>query len=794
MRLRILLFIFSAAFLLTAEAQIKGKVFNIYDNTPLQGATITFAGKGSVTTDRDGNFTADCSKTGEITISFVGFETFRSVIRKCGDVVNIGLSPTTNKLDEVEITATSNENKSILYQPVSITRLKETEIKRGTGLFLDDAINANVPGVSMQRRAVSSGQQFNIRGYGNGSRGTRGISSNFDGQGYKVYLNGIAITDAEGITVLDDIDYASIGNVEVTKGPAGTLYGLAIAGVVNLKTIKPQPGKVSIGQDVLIGGYGLERYTTSFQMGKEHSSLLVNYGHQKSDGFMSHSRSHKDFVNIAGEFQPSEKQNFSYFLGYSNSYDERAGELTVAQYDSMNYIGNPNYIKNNAHSNVISIRAGLSHTYTFSKSISNTTTVFGSGLTNNASSAGGWTDKTPINYGVRSTLDTRFSLGANTSLSGITGVEMQRQNAQTIGYSMGVNPQDPLGYNIITATTSNIYTVSKTTSLFTEWTLALPHDISVTGGVGVSNMYIQLNDRIYAVNKPTFFEKKYNDMVSPHVALNKVFSKRFSLYASYSKAYKAPVSSYFYIPYVATTPGTTGQVNTNLKAEIGDQFEVGTKGTLLGNKLTYEVALFHAEFSNKFTTVAVPYNNTTTLYSYMVNGGSQDHKGIEALVKWTAYQSVDGFFEIIRPFGNLAYSDFKYKNFVFETGTTTANLTKTDYSNLPVAGVPKFTGNLGVDVEMKHGLYANALYSYRDGVPVTSTGTIKSTSFSLLNAKIGFRRSISSHFDLNAYVGCDNITNTQYPLMIFVNQIPDAYLPAPLDAVYYGGLSIKYNF
>jgi iron complex outermembrane receptor protein len=196
-------------------------------------------------------------------------------------------------LSDVEITATSNQNKSILYQPISITKLGETELKRGTGLFLDEAINGNVPGVSMNRRAVSSGQQFNIRGYGNGTRGTRGVSSNFDGQGYKVYLNGIPITDAEGITTMDDIDFGSVGNVEVVKDPSGTLYGLAIAGVVNLKTVKPAKGKTAISQDVLLGNYGLQRYTTRFETSGENSSILVNYGSQKSDGFTIHNASQK---------------------------------------------------------------------------------------------------------------------------------------------------------------------------------------------------------------------------------------------------------------------------------------------------------------------------------------------------------------------------------------------------------------------------------------------------------------------------------------------------------------------
>jgi hypothetical protein len=36
---------------------------------------------------------------------------------------------------------------------------------------------------------------------------------------------------------------------------------------------------------------------------------------------------------------------------------------------------------------VITIRAGVGHTYDFTKGISNTTTVFGTGFTSNASSA-----------------------------------------------------------------------------------------------------------------------------------------------------------------------------------------------------------------------------------------------------------------------------------------------------------------------------------------------------------------------------------------------------------------------
>ena len=770
-----------------AQKRVAGKVVDAVNNIPLEGATISILGNRDFTTDKEGRFSFDCSKSTMISVSYIGYETYKVNIKNCEVPLNIALVQTSHSLNDIEITATSNQNKSLLYQPASITKLTSTELKRGTGLFLDDAINGNIPGVTMQRRAVASGQQFNIRGYGNGVRGTNGISSNFDGQGSKVYLNGIPVTDAEGITLMDDIDFGSVANVEITKGPSGTLYGLAIAGVVNLKTVKPEKGKTSVGQEVLIGSYGLQRYTTHFQTSSEHSSLLINYGRQKSDGYMVHTKSKKDFVNIAGDFEPNEREHINIYAGYSKSYDERGGELTVDQYNNFDYSGNPAYIKNNAHSSVISFRGGVNHTYNFNKTITNTTTVFANGVSNNASSAGGWTDKAPINYGLRSTFDTKFNLQKGVNLSGITGIETQHQYAQITGYPMVVNPADPNGYNIIGTLRSNQAIVTGTTSLFTEWTLALPKNLSLTAGLGVSDMKIELNDRFYVAGntKPTQYKTNYKGLVSPHVAINKVFNEKNSAYVSYSKGYKAPVSSYFFIPF-------TGQLNTGLKSEIGEQFEIGTKGTMLKNKLLYEVALFDAKFKNKMTTIAVASTTSpnTTAYSYVANGGNLINKGLEVLVKYVAYQSASSFIKTIRPFGNLAYSDFKYKDYRFQKSV----LVTEDYSGKAVAGVAKFVGNLGIDITTKAGLYANMNYLYKDAMPISSDGLNKTTSYSLLNAKLGFQTVVSSHFDMDVFFGINNISGTQYVYMVFINQLPDAYLPAPYKANYFGGVNLKYNF
>ncbi|MBY0534969.1 MAG: TonB-dependent receptor [Chitinophagaceae bacterium] len=803
---RVFSFMLLSLLFIAAKAQqiISSVIIDASTNQPLYGATVSI-GAQKVTTDVNGAFKINCDGAKQITISFIGYKTAVLAVTNCKLPATISLASTSTLLESVEVSGSTN--KATLYQPAAISKINMTELNRGTGLFLDDAIQTNMTGVIMNRRSVAGGQQFNIRGYGNGTRGTRGVSSNFDGQGYKVYFNGIALTDAEGITTFDDIDYGSLQQVEVIKGPAGSQYGLAIAGVVNISTRKAEKNKTSLSQQVLLGNYGLKRFTTTLQAAGDKSSLLLMYGKQSSDGYTIHNASKKDFVSLVADFQPTEKQTISTFLGYSNSYDERAGELTIAQYEGNDYSGNIEYIKRDAHSKVITYRAGTSHSYVFNRVWSNTTSLFGTAFNSNAASASGTTDKATLNVGLRSVFNTNLDLGNGISLKGATGIETQKQVANTMGYSMKKDPKDTTTtwtygrspYWVLNAATSNVFTDVTNSHLFTEWTLSLPKAFSITAGIGTSRMNIYLNDRFNTstATKPDKFEKTYKDMVSPHIAINKVISDKISIFASYSKAYKAPVSSYFFIstPAVATTPATpaTAYLNEVLKPEIGNQFEIGTKGQLFKDKFQYELVYFNTVFSNKMTAVSVPspLSSTTTLYSYVVNGGKQIHKGIEASLRVNAYESKGGFVRSFRPFTNLTYSDFKYgSNFTIQKSVTVTE----DYSNKAVAAVSKYVFNVGIDLNFAAGFYANITYNYRDKMPITSLNDVYTTSYNLLNGKLGYSKSLGKHWNIDLSAGVANATNTKYFIMVFANQLPDAYVPAARNAQGYGSAMLKYNF
>lgn len=78
-------------------------------------------------------------------------------------------------------------------------------------------------------------------------------------------------------------------------------------------------------------------------------------------------------------------------------------------------------------------------------------------------------------------------------------------------------------------------------------------------------------------------------------------------------------------------------------------------------------------------------------------------------------------------------------------------------------------------------------------MPYTSDGLNETDPYSLLNGKIGFRMGIN-RFSFDIYGGANNITGTQYYNMVFVNQLPDAYIPAPNEINFFGGVNLKYTF
>ena len=129
-----------------------------------------------------------------------------------------------------QIVVTARKRAELLEEtPISVTALSE-ETLRVTGTTRLDQIQDLVPNLSIFRGLSGQTLSVNIRGVGN-------FPTIYFDQGVGVYVDGVYLSRNQG-SVLDIVD---VQQVEVLRGPQGTLFGKnTLGGAINITTIKPK--------------------------------------------------------------------------------------------------------------------------------------------------------------------------------------------------------------------------------------------------------------------------------------------------------------------------------------------------------------------------------------------------------------------------------------------------------------------------------------------------------------------------------------------------------------------------
>src|SRR5215831_9851369 len=373
-----------------SQTVVKGIVLDIQTNQPIPGATIFVAGKTvGKATDNNGAFQLNVSAD-SITVSCIGYIT-KTVKATSGGSFLVLLEPSNTALNEVIVEGNGTRNK-ILQTPRAVGLVTGKDIARTNSIFLWQSLNL-VPGVKMEMRNNTQGARIVIRGYGN--------ETNFNGLGYKAYLNGIPVTDADGTTFLDDIDFTNLGRIEVIKGPASTLYGNSIGGVLLMQMQKAEMGQTSITEKIVAGQDGLFRTTTSYKNGSENSSVFANYGHQIYQGYRMHGSGTKDFVNLGADFY-SGKRTITVFGSYAKGFDYLPGQVSEQNLKDHPDSSSSDYVANDAHVNFENFKLSIGQDYRFGSNFSNNTSVFLVGTFLDQPSAAGLSRANKYKYGARS--------------------------------------------------------------------------------------------------------------------------------------------------------------------------------------------------------------------------------------------------------------------------------------------------------------------------------------------------------------------------------------------------------
>ena len=761
----------AATILLSAPAWAQytttGTVLDQQSRQPLVGAVVLVPGQtSSVATDAEGRFSLSApAEFRTVRVQLLGYRPQEVALKASGAPLSIALEPSNTGLSEVQVIGygTGTERK-LLETPAALSVVTEPELQRNNTIFLQNTLN-QVPGVRMNVRSVASQSNLVIRGIG-GTYGRFGI------RGIKLYQNGIPLSEADGTTSLDDLDYTTLGRIEVIKGPASTIYGATLGGVVSFQTRKAAPG-TSLQVGTTVGSYGLFRTNTGIGVGTDKVNLLVNYGHQESQGFRdAHSNTRKDYVTVAGDFYVSDKQTVSVLGTYTNVHDNFAGELDSTDFFTSYTKTAPAYTNRDIGVDAEITRLGLTHTYRFTSNFANTTTLFTSNSYSLSPAEPGYTHAQRAKRGVRSiftysptlgSVATRFALG--TEYLANQDVNKRYTFAKTVGNETGAPNVD-----------QEVRAIQ--TNVFAQAEANVTAHTTVTAGVSYNVVTYDIQDLLVRNNPALSLTgyRQFKPTYTPRVAVLHSFNDLVSVFAQYSMGFSPPISNQLSL--------STGPINPDLKPETNDNFELGSRGRVLKNFIDYDLTLFYMRVKNGLV------SQTSGGITYYVNSGASEYKGVELALSGNLVRAeAAGQLRQLRPFVRYSYTDAEFKS--YQQGAN-------DFSGKQVTGSFRnlFTG--GLDVDTRVGAYLNLTAQYTDRTPMSDNNARYAAAYWLLNSKIGVRNKLFGHLSYDVYAGLDNLADVRYVASLALNQLTPAgkptYYNPGMPRNWYAGANLNYTF
>ncbi|WP_299556740.1 TonB-dependent receptor [Seonamhaeicola sp.] len=319
--LMVVAMLFSAAIF---AQTVSGTIVEAGTNVPLPGANVIEKGTSNgVTSDFDGKFALQTtSSSGEIIISFIGYNSKTIAFSGNTDLGTIELESSQVGLEEVQIIASVAVDRKT---PVAVSTIKsaDIELKLGTQEFPE--ILKSTPGVYATKQGGGYGDaRVNIRG--------------FQSENVAVMINGIPVNDMENGRVFWS-NWAGLGDVtsqmQVQRGLGASKIAVpSIGGTINVvtKTTDVEQGGnliTSIGND----GYFKYGLTYSTGLMENGFAATVSAAKTEGDGYVDGTEftGFNYFVNISKEINDAHRISFSAF-GAKQRHGQRQNRQLISTF------------------------------------------------------------------------------------------------------------------------------------------------------------------------------------------------------------------------------------------------------------------------------------------------------------------------------------------------------------------------------------------------------------------------------------------------------------------------------
>ncbi|AMR29293.1 hypothetical protein A0257_20785 [Hymenobacter psoromatis] len=652
--------------------------------------------------------------------------------------------------------------------------LDQTIIQRFNESSLASAVNT-LPGVRLEERATGS-YRISVRG--------STLRSPFGVRNVKMYYFDIPFTEANGTSPLNILDPAQIGRIEVLKGPAGSVYGAGTGGVVRLENRRPTPlasagavgqGRAQVGYSV--GSFGLRRFTASVETSKANGDYFrAQYAHQQLHGYREQSALRRDVFALDGQTSPTDRQTLAVHALYTDLYYQLPGGLTRAEFGQDSRQARPDAptgpgtVTQRASYASQTGLLGVTHEYRISDNWRTVATLYGRNTSVQTPYLVDWERDAILGGGGRAALHYRGRL-AGRVLRVQGGGEFQASFTDSRSYLNVGGAPTTLRYD------DEIRT--RTGFVFAQADYELPAGFLLTAGASYNRLRYQIDRISSAAANPTGYGvgRDFRPQVSPRLALLKELSSNISAYADVSTGFSPPTE--------AELRPSDGTISRDLQAERGTSYEVGSRGTLLGGRLNFDVALFDLELRNTI----VSRSNAQGIQLF-ANAGTTHQRGAEVAANGYLWQpptppDADSPAAGLRAWASYAYNYFRFGTYESATGQA--------YGGNQLTGTAPHTLSAGLDFSQAQGFYLSPTISHQSALPLNDANTDYAAGYWVAGSRAGWRRTLGQ-LQLELYGGVANATNRRYSLGNDLNAFGGrSFEPAP-GRNYYGGAVVGWRW
>ncbi|MGF1635969.1 MAG: TonB-dependent receptor [Cyclobacteriaceae bacterium] len=736
-------------------AQTQVKIADLVTKAPLAGANVLDKQSQNLyISDENGEVSIPTSESEtSLEISFIGYQKSTERLRHTADQQEIFLEPDYNVLEGIEVSGFESTRR-ITEIAGGFGFLPARELTRFNDVSLVHSMNT-MPGVRMEERSPGS-YRMSIRG--------STLRSPFGVRNVKVYWNDIPFTEPSGSTPLNLMDLDNIDRLEVIKGPAGSIFGAGIGGVINMSGMPMSKSKSVSGIGFTGGSYGLRRFTAHAGVSGENHRLTIRYTNMQADGYRDHTTLDRKTLQVQGAFSLNSKQTLSVFMLYSDLYYELPGALNPAEFESNPAQARPRAAEQRSSIDNQNLLAGFSLESAFSENISNNTSIYISDgqvenpfiLNYKQDRIEGMGGRTRFNFDLHTgAVETRL----------VAGAEYQYGKIWTRNYGNVDGYLDTLRFEDFIVAHQAMAFLQTEAEFSGGW-------IATAGG---SINYVKYSiDRVVDAftGQPSPFDKVFNPVFSPRLSLVKKINPFISAHASISNGFSPPTSL-----EIRTNEGS---INEDLEAEIGMNYEIGIRGNIRNTGMRFDITTFWLE--QKQTIISRTEEAGTVIFD---NSGATRQQGLEVLLANTFLDAPASF--VSRVFTQASYT---YNHFIFSDYAINPN---ENLAGRRLTGTPDHILVVLADVELNSGIYLNTTFNFSDEIPLNDRNTVFAEKYHLLNAKLGYRKDIKGKMTLDVFAGSENLLNEKYSLGNDLNAFGNRFFSPAAPRNYYVGIKLMFH-